>query len=133
MFLLPDRNRFLPGDPSILLPQFHNLLPIIGDGAVESCYPEEKGARILTVPEYNTVRSHTEKKIGRIGEDIFRGRTEIRPYLRKQFSSCNHCAYDRVCGYESALMGKEERLPVMKDAEAKERMYREGDGNGIHK
>ncbi|MBQ1252007.1 MAG: PD-(D/E)XK nuclease family protein, partial [Firmicutes bacterium] len=106
---------------------------IIGDGAVESCYPEEKGARILTVPEYNTVRSHTEKKIGRIGEDIFRGRTEIRPYLRKQFSSCNHCAYDRVCGYESALMGKEERLPVMKDAEAKERMYREGDGNGIHK
>ena len=98
---------------------------IIGDGVSEQCYADSKKARVLSVPEYEMVQSYTEYKIKGIGQDIFRGRTEIRPYLHDHFSSCQFCPYGAVCGYEPELAGKEDRLPSINDAAAKSLMREE--------
>lgn len=98
---------------------------IIGDGVSEQCYAESKKARVLSVPEYEMVRSHTEYKIKGIGRDIFCGKTEIHPYLHNQFHSCDFCPYGAVCGFEAELTGKEDRLPSIQDAVAKSLMREE--------
>ncbi|MBR5328941.1 MAG: PD-(D/E)XK nuclease family protein [Firmicutes bacterium] len=95
---------------------------IIGD---KSFYGQSKNAKTITAQDYDTIRSHTEKKIGDIGRDIFGGRTEIRPYLRSKGKSCDYCPYEALCGYEPELMGKEDRLVDLNDSEAKAKMYEE--------
>lgn len=46
---------------------------IIGDGTSENCYVESKKNRVLSMSDYELVRSHTEHKIKGIGNDIFAG------------------------------------------------------------
>lgn len=92
---------------------------IIGDGCSEQCFPLEKKAKVLTPTEHDRMLSHTYQQIKTIGKDIFQGKTEIRPYSRGQFKSCDICPYRAVCGYEPELMGREEQLPVLKEAAAK--------------
>ncbi|HMM05999.1 MAG TPA: PD-(D/E)XK nuclease family protein [Clostridiales bacterium] len=92
---------------------------IIGDGCSEQCFPQEKKAKVLTTAEHDRMLSHTHQQIKTIGKDIFQGKTEIRPYRRGLFKSCDICPYRAVCGYEPELMGREEQLPVLKEAAAK--------------
>lgn len=99
---------------------------IIGDGVSEQCFAAQKKAKILSVAEHDQILSHTYQTIKTIGEDIFHGRTEIRPYVRGTFRSCDICPYQAVCGYETALMGKEERLHAINEEAAKNLLNREG-------
>ena len=92
---------------------------IIGDGCSEQCFPLEKKAKVLSTTDHDRILSHTYQQIKTIGKDIFQGKTEIRPYSRGQFKSCDICPYRAVCGYEPELMGREEQLPVLKEATAK--------------
>ncbi|MGI5873306.1 MAG: PD-(D/E)XK nuclease family protein [Bacillota bacterium] len=100
---------------------------IIGDGVGETCFGAAEKAKVLSVKQYEWVRDHTRRLITRIGREIFGGRTEIHPYLRKKTRSCGFCPYSAVCGYEPEVMGKEERLPDLKESEAMFRMEKEGD------
>jgi ATP-dependent helicase/nuclease subunit B len=95
---------------------------IIGDGCSEQCFPQEKKAKVISVADHDRILSHTYQKIKTIGEDIFQGKTEIRPYSRGNFKSCDICPYRAVCGYEPELMGREEQLPAMKEAAVKNMM-----------
>lgn len=88
---------------------------IIGDGCSEQCFPQEKKAKVLSLTDHDRILSHTYQKIRTIGQDIFQGKTEIRPYRRGLFKSCDICPYRAVCGYEPELMGREEQLPVLKE------------------
>ncbi len=92
---------------------------IIGDGCSEQCFPQEKKTKVLSIAEHDCMLSHTYQQIKTIGKDIFQGKTEIRPYRRGPFKSCDICPYRAVCGYEPELMGREEQLPVLKEAAAK--------------
>lgn len=95
---------------------------IIGDGVSEQCFHQEMKAKTLTLGDHDRLISHTHQTIKEIGKDIFEGRTEIRPYQRGTFRSCDICPYRAVCGYEAALMGREEQLPAMGEAAAKNLM-----------
>lgn len=92
---------------------------IIGDGCSEQCFPQEKKAKVLSLSDHDRMMSHTYQQIKTIGKDILEGKTEIRPYSRGSFKSCDICPYRSVCGYEPELMGREEQLPALKEEAVK--------------
>lgn len=92
---------------------------MVKDGIAEGGFAKETKTASLTRKEEEDLLSHTRETIRKIGADIFGGRTEIHPYVRDKKSGCDYCPYRDVCGYEAELMGREEHLKIMKDAEIK--------------
>ncbi len=78
---------------------------------------------VLSREELKTVSDYVNVKIRQIGREILDGDIQVNPYEKGSEEACTYCAYQKVCGFDSAIPGYGKRqLPELEKEEVLRRM-----------
>ncbi|MCH5342900.1 MAG: exodeoxyribonuclease V subunit gamma [Acetatifactor sp.] len=78
---------------------------------------------VMSAEELQVVSDYVNYKVRGIGREILDGKISVNPYEKGTEEACTYCAYRKVCGFDSAIPGYEQRmLEGMGKAEALEKM-----------
>ena len=71
-----------------------------------------------TQEQFEALRKYTRQLLQSIGEEMMEGNFSIKPYKKKNITSCMYCDYSAICQFDPLLKGNE--FKVIKDKEDNE-------------
>jgi len=66
---------------------------------------------VASAEEFEVLREYVNHNIVKTGNDIYKGKVQVAPFVEGQVSSCDYCPYKAVCGFDVKTPGFEERKP----------------------
>jgi ATP-dependent helicase/nuclease subunit B len=71
-----------------------------------------------TLLQFDKLRQHVRKLLGKMGDEIYNGNVEINPFRKKQMTACTYCSFLSICQFDTSLKGNRYRiLDEIKDDE----------------
>lgn len=91
-----------------------DIIPVMvkKDGGVS-----ESKSSVATKEEFDTLRKYVRYTIIEICEEMLEGNIEIKPYKKKDGSSCDYCIYSSVCKFDTEIRGNKYNILVDKKDE----------------
>lgn len=105
---------FLLDDPEVIKSMDNDL----SAGGASDIIPAEikkdgeLGSRTtaLSEEEFDALRGFVRKSIVKLGNDMVRGRIDIKPYKKGKKTPCAYCEYESVCQFDPRLKGNSYRF-----------------------
>ncbi|EJO5349236.1 helicase-exonuclease AddAB subunit AddB [Clostridium botulinum] len=72
---------------------------------------------VATKEEFETLRKYVRYTIIEICEEMLEGNIEIKPYKKKDGSSCDYCIYSSVCKFDTEIRGNKYNILIDKKDE----------------
>lgn len=86
----------------------------------------KSGSEICSTEEFEKLSTYVNKKMQEIGNRIWQGDVEKKPYKKDAITGCTYCAYQGICGFDEKLDGYEMKKITISEEEAmKEIMAKE--------
>ncbi|WP_251861240.1 helicase-exonuclease AddAB subunit AddB [Clostridium sp. Marseille-Q2269] len=91
-----------------------DIIPVMvkKDGGVS-----ESKSSVATKEEFDTLRKYVRYTIIEICEEMLEGNIEIKPYKKKDGSSCDYCIYSSVCKFDTEIRGNKYNILIDKKDE----------------
>ncbi|KRU24205.1 ATP-dependent helicase/exonuclease AddB [Clostridium sporogenes] len=91
-----------------------DIIPVMvkKDGGVS-----EGRSSVATKEEFETLRKYVRYTIIEICEEMLEGNIEIKPYKKKEGSSCDYCIYSSVCKFDTNIRGNKYNILIDKKDE----------------
>lgn len=88
-----------------------DIIPVMvkKDGGVS-----EGRSSVATKEEFETLRKYVRYTIIEICEEMLEGNIEIKPYKKKDGSSCDYCIYSSVCKFDTNIRGNKYNILIDK-------------------
>lgn len=80
----------------------------------------KSGSELCSTEEFEKLSTYVNKKIQEIGNKIWQGDIEKKPYKKADTTGCTYCAYKGVCGFDERLNGYEMRNITISEEKAME-------------
>lgn len=93
---------------------------VLGEEAVLSATDEvtASSAKKASYKNFTDLSRHLKKTISDLCGEIARGKIDIKPYSKGNFTPCQYCSYNTVCRFDPSKKGNNyEYLPSFKDDE----------------
>ena len=82
---------------------------------------------VMSGEELQVISDYVSRKIADIGKEILEGNISLNPYEKGSEEACTWCAFQKVCGFETAIPGCKKRK--LEDLSSEEIMRRMQEGN----
>ena len=66
---------------------------------------------VASAEEFEILSEYVRNSIMKTGNDIYKGKIEVSPFVDGQSSSCDYCPYKAICGFDVKMKGYKERKP----------------------
>lgn len=86
--------------------------------AMKDGYVQESRSSVASTQRFENLRRYVGGRLKTAGQDILKGRTDLKPYKQGARTACDYCPYHAVCGFDTKTAGFGfRRLGAMKPEE----------------
>ena len=64
---------------------------------------------VASSEDFELISEYVSHHIEEVGNEIYQGNVEVKPFVQGQSSVCDYCPYGAICGFDVKIPGYEER------------------------
>lgn len=86
------------------------------EGKSDKSGKSSKSVQAIDTVQFAQLKTYVQDKMKELGTEILSGSVTVNPYQKKNYTSCQYCQFQTICGFDRKRSGYQYRnLPAIKD------------------